>query len=116
VSVPRRPGPELDVGGPAAPPRRNGELAFDEPWESRAFALTMALCDRGGLDWERFRQELIAAVAAWERDDGRPEAWSYWRCWLAALERLAVQRELVAADEVDVRAHEIGHRDAHDHH
>ncbi|MFD9651474.1 hypothetical protein [Streptomyces mirabilis] len=27
----------LDIEGPAAPPRSNGELVFAEPWESRAF-------------------------------------------------------------------------------
>ena len=31
--------PELDVDGPAAPPRSNGELVFAEPWEGRAFGL-----------------------------------------------------------------------------
>jgi hypothetical protein len=38
---------DLDVEGPAAPPRSNGELAFAAPWESRAFGLAMALHDGG---------------------------------------------------------------------
>ena len=33
----------LDVDGPAAPPRSNGELAFNAPWERRVFGVTMAL-------------------------------------------------------------------------
>lgn len=37
----------LDVDGPAAPPRANGELVFAEPWESRAWlaALEDVLAD-----------------------------------------------------------------------
>ena len=34
---------ELDRDGPAAPPRRNGELVFAAPWERRLFGVTMAL-------------------------------------------------------------------------
>ena len=34
---------------PAAPPRRNGELVFEVPWESRAFGVALALCEAGAL-------------------------------------------------------------------
>ena len=30
---------ELDLQGPAAPPRANGELVFEQPWQGRAFGL-----------------------------------------------------------------------------
>lgn len=34
-------------------PRRNGELAFDEPWQTRAFGLAAAVVEtRFGKDWE----------------------------------------------------------------
>mgnify|MGYP000392023945 CR=1 FL=1 len=39
----------LDIDGPAAPPRSNGELVFAEPWESRAFGLAMALNAGGAI-------------------------------------------------------------------
>ena len=52
------------MAGPALPlPRRNGELVFAEPWESRAFGLAMTLNAGGVFDWEEFRQHLIRAVA-----------------------------------------------------
>ena len=64
-------------------PRRNGELAFDAPWQSTVFALTAAVVDHAfGGDREPFRQQLITAVAA---EPGRP----YWESWTAALEALA---------------------------
>jgi hypothetical protein len=67
---------DLDV------PRRNGELAFDAPWQSRAFGLAAAVIEHAlGGDREPFRQQLIAAIAA---EPGRP----YWESWTTALEAL----------------------------
>ena len=63
-------------------PRRNGELAFDAPWQSRMFALAAAVVDQAfGGDREPFRRELVKAIAA---EPGRP----YWESWTAALEAL----------------------------
>ena len=63
-------------------PRRNGELAFDAPWQSTAFALAAAVVDHAfGGDREPFRRHLIKAIAA---EPGRP----YWESWTAALEAL----------------------------
>jgi hypothetical protein len=61
---------DLDLEGPAAPPRSNGELVFAAPWESRAFGLAMALHNGGRFEWEGFRRQLIAAVARAERAAG----------------------------------------------
>ncbi|HSI26624.1 MAG TPA: hypothetical protein VK948_04380, partial [Aeromicrobium sp.] len=68
----------LDAAGPAAPPRANGELAFNAPWERRIFGLTMALT-RTVFNYEDFRQHLIARV-------GQAPERPYWQSWAAALE------------------------------
>ncbi len=52
----------LDSSGAAAPPRDNGELVFAAPWESRAFGVALALHDAGRIEWEDFRQTLIAEI------------------------------------------------------
>jgi hypothetical protein len=63
-------------------PRRNGELAFDAPWQSTVFGLAVAVIDQAfSGDREPFRQQLIAAIVA---EPGRP----YWESWTAALEAL----------------------------
>ena len=63
-------------------PRRNGELAFDAPWQSTVFALAAAVVEHAfGGDREPFRQQLITAIAA---EPGRP----YWESWTTALEAL----------------------------
>jgi len=116
----------LDASGPAAPPRDNGELAFAAPWESRAFGLALALHEAGRFDWEDFRQRLIAEIGIWEAghaaDDG---GWSYYTCWLSALEQLVSERGLVTDLDLRDRAAMIaarppdhgppGHRHDHPH-
>ena len=79
-------------------PRRNGELAFDAPWQARAFGLAAAVVQtRFDHDWEPFRSRLIAAIAT---DEGRP----YWESWAAALEDLLVSTGLVPAGDLDALA------------
>jgi len=60
----------LEIAGPAAPPRSNGELVFAEPWESRAFGLAVTLYDAGAFEWSQFQAALIAQIAAWAAEHG----------------------------------------------
>ncbi|MGZ4657059.1 MAG: nitrile hydratase accessory protein [Blastococcus sp.] len=107
---------ELDVEGPAAPPRSNGELVFAAPWEGRAFGLTMALVDAGAISYETFRAELIEQIAAWEADPPAGECYSYYGCWLRALERVVDVAGLVSAGDVRERSAAFDARPAgHDH-
>jgi hypothetical protein len=76
-------------------PRRNGELAFEAPWQSRVFGLAAAVIEtRFGKDWEPFRVRLIAAIAA---DEERP----YWESWTAALEELLLTTGLLSAGDLE---------------
>ena len=105
--------PTLDTTGPAAPPRKNGELVFEAPWESRIFGVTMALYGAGHFAWEDFRARLIAEIAERERRD---VPWSYYACWAAALERLLAAKNLCPTPELDQRERELAHRPpGHDH-
>ncbi|HEU4431684.1 MAG TPA: nitrile hydratase accessory protein [Myxococcota bacterium] len=70
-------GDPLAALGTKAPPRKNGELHFDEAWESRVFGLTMSLHEAGAFAWGEFQAELIASIGAWERahaSEARSEA------------------------------------------
>ncbi|HEX3620810.1 MAG TPA: nitrile hydratase accessory protein [Acidimicrobiales bacterium] len=118
--APTAPTAVLDVDGPAAPPRSNGELVFAEPWESRAFGLAMALNAGGVFEWEDFRRQLIAAVAEAEREPDAEASWSYYRCWLVALERVLAAAGVVSTDQLLDRARALearpaGHDHDHDH-
>jgi nitrile hydratase accessory protein len=111
-----RPDGLLDADGPAAPPRRNGELVFAAPWESRVFGVTLALHAAGAFAWEEFRRRLIAEVGAADRREADGASWSYWACWLAALEDLLAAKGLCAPSEVAARRATFAARPpGHDH-
>lgn len=111
------PGARLDSDGPAAPPRSNGELVFEAPWQSRVFGLTISLCDLGAIAWPDFRDRLIAAIGAWDREHGeRGAGYDYWERWLAALTTLLAERELLPAEALDERTRAYAARPhGHDH-
>lgn len=106
----------LEIDGVAAPPRSNGELVFAEPWESRAFGLAVTLYDAGAFEWPRFQTALIAQIAGWERGSPEGRCFSYYRCWLAALESVLVAAGMVGPNDVVERAAVLAARPAgHDH-
>lgn len=99
----------IDVAGPAAPPRSNGELVFDMPWQQRVFGLTLALNETAAVPWETFRARLIDRIA---QDAARP----YWESWAAALEDALAASAMVSATAVDIRQRRLARRQpGHDH-
>jgi nitrile hydratase accessory protein len=78
-------------------PRDAGGPVFREPWEAQAFALTLALHERKAFSWGEWAatlaDEIKRAQAAGDPDTGE----TYYRHWLAALERIVAQKGL--ADE-----------------
>jgi nitrile hydratase accessory protein len=79
-------------------PSRDGEPVFREPWEAQAFAMTLALCDRGAFTWREWAatlaEEIRAAQAAGDPDSGT----TYYRHWLAALEKLVIAKGLAPSE------------------
>ena len=103
----------IDVEGSAAPPRSNGELVFAEPWESRAFAMAVALSEAGVFTWREFHKALIARIGR-HRDTSAD--WCYYEHWLGALEDVLARQDAAAADDVRARATQLAQRPAgHDH-
>lgn len=87
-----------DLDSPAAIPRRNGEPLFNQPWESRIFGIAVTLCERGVYDWDEFRERLIAEITAAEQ---RSDASTYYERFLAALERLMLDKGICLAADID---------------
>ena len=103
----------MDIEGAAVPPRSNGELVFAEPWESRAFAMAVALCEAGVFTWREFQEALIARI---ERQHDTSTDWCYYEHWLGALEDVLARRGAVRHHGVTARATELAQRAAgHDH-
>ncbi|MEL7158512.1 MAG: nitrile hydratase accessory protein [Actinomycetota bacterium] len=108
--------PTTGLDEASAPPRANGELVFTAPWQSRLFATTMALRERDLLDWEAFRQSLIAHIATHTDALADPALYDYWGCWQRALEERLVAGELVGEGALGARAQDFAARPAgHDH-
>jgi nitrile hydratase accessory protein len=108
---------ELPVEGASAPPRDNGEVVFDAPWQSRAFGLGAALVDRQQMSWADFQAGLIEQVRIADEqgaDTGSPDI--YWRCWLETLGGLAAGLGLISDRDWSDRAREFADRPVgHDH-
>jgi nitrile hydratase accessory protein len=92
---------------PSIPRDAEGPV-FREPWEAQAFALALALHERGVFTWAEWAatlgEEIKRAQAAGDRDTGE----TYYRHWLNTLERL------VAAKGVTDMATLARYRDAWD--
>jgi nitrile hydratase accessory protein len=75
-------------------PRDDGGPVFAEPWQAQAFALAVKLSEQGHFTWKEWAaalaDELKAAESRGEPDDGT----HYYEHWLAALERLVVEKGL----------------------
>jgi nitrile hydratase accessory protein len=73
-------------------PRDAEGPVFREPWEAQAFAMTMALYRGGLFTWPEWAAALAAEIkraqVAGDPDSGD----TYYRHWLAALERLALDK------------------------
>ena len=99
-----------DMDGQGALPRKNGELAFDEPSEARVFGLAIAMHEQGRFAWDEFRDRLIDEIAIAERESINS---GYYERWLNALERVLIDKNLLSQDEIAARLDAIrsGERD-----
>ncbi len=85
---------DLDALATALPslPRDEGGPVFREPWEAQAFAMTLALHQRGLFTWPEWAATLAAEIKR-AQAEGDPDAGdTYYRDWLAALERLVADK------------------------
>jgi nitrile hydratase accessory protein len=82
---------------PGIPHDADGPV-FREPWEAQAFAMTLALHERGLFTWPEWAAALAAEIkraqAAGDPDTGE----TCYRHWLAALERLVAERGVTDAE------------------
>ena len=74
---------------------------FAEPWQAQAFALVESLRERGVIGGTEWTATLARALEAQDRSRGGDD---YYEHWLAALETLLVERDVVAPEEIDATA------------
>jgi nitrile hydratase accessory protein len=103
---------KIDMPPPAlAPgmPRDADGPVFREPWEAQAFAMTLALHERGLFSWVEWAEALAAQITA-AQAAGDPDAGdTYYRHWLAALEGLVARKGASSGDELARYRHAWDH-------
>ena len=73
---------------------------FAEPWQAHAFALTLALHERGLFSWPEWAGALAAEIEAAQAAGDPDRGDTFYRHWLAALERLVAAKGASSADEL----------------
>jgi len=90
-------------------PRDEDGPVFREPWEAQAFAMALALYERGLFTWPEWAGTLAAEIkraqAAGDPDTGE----TYYLHWLAALEKIVAAKGVTTQDTLH------RYRDAWDH-
>jgi nitrile hydratase accessory protein len=76
------PGQPCDESGPV----------FREPWEAQAFAMALALHEKGVFSWTEWARALAEEIATAQASGDADLGDTYYRHWLAALEKLVAAK------------------------
>ena len=90
ASLPEHPGLPRDDAGPV----------FKEPWEAKAFALTLRLHERGLFTWPEWADALSHEIGAAQARGDADLGDTYYQHWLRALETLVALKGAASADEL----------------
>ena len=84
------PGLPIDANGPV----------FREPWEAQAFAMALTLHDKGLFEWSEWAAELGATIKAAQAAGDPDTGETYYRHWLATLERMIARKAVTTKDDL----------------
>jgi nitrile hydratase accessory protein len=90
-------------------PRGPERPVFAEPWEAQAFAMAVALHERGLFSWNEWTAVLGNEIKRAQADGDPDTGETYYRHWLAALERIVAEKGVTDAAAL------VRYRDAWDH-
>ncbi len=81
---------------PGIPQDADGPV-FAQAWEAQAFAMTIALHERGVFTWPEWAAALAAEIARAQTAGDPDTGETYYQHWLAALEGLVAAKQLTDA-------------------
>jgi nitrile hydratase accessory protein len=90
-------------------PRGPHDPVFREPWEAEAFAMAVALHERGLFAWSEWTAVLADEIRRAQANGDPDTGETYYRHWLAALERIVAEKGVTDAAAL------ARYRDAWDH-
>ena len=107
-AVPDSPGAAVAAAADAAD-IEGAPPAFDAPWQARAFAMAVALCESGAYEWPDFQGRLVEHIEAADPAEMQADVEGvYYRAWMAALEDLLRDTDVLTDAELDERQAEFG--------
>ncbi|MET0444812.1 MAG: nitrile hydratase accessory protein [Pseudorhodoplanes sp.] len=90
-------------------PQDDDGPVFRAPWEAQAFAMAVALHERGVFTWTEWAAALAAQIKRAQADGDADTGETYYRHWLATLEGLIADKGVTTAATLH------RYRDAWDH-
>jgi nitrile hydratase accessory protein len=97
--LPDLPGMPQDADGPV----------FGAPWQAQAFAMTLALYERGLFTWPEWAQALSRRILSWPAQAAEDAGDAYYRQWLAALEDIVAAKGAASHGELQRYQHAWDH-------
>lgn len=94
--------PDLVAALPEIPRDAEGPV-FREPWEAQAFAMAVALHQKGAFTWTEWAAALAVEIKAAQAGGDPDTGETYYQHWLAALEKLVASKALTSAAELATR-------------
>jgi nitrile hydratase accessory protein len=82
-------------------PRDADGPVFREPWEAHAFALALALHERGLFTWTEWAAALADEIRSAQQAGDADRGDTYYRHWLATLERLVAAKGASTSGELE---------------
>jgi nitrile hydratase accessory protein len=98
---------EIDTLVCGLPAVREGDKAFDEPWQIRAFALAIGAHEAGEFEWTVFQSALIDSIKDWEERNDSDADFSYYEHWVRALEVVLSGAGKLDSDILDSKTQEV---------
>lgn len=93
----------------ALPVCADGDMAFSQPWEAKAFVIVVNLSESGHFTWKEwvdcFSQEVKKADAI-EAAGGTPK--TYYEQWLDAMETIMIDKGVTSKTQLAARRFAIG--------
>lgn len=80
---------------PAIPLDHEGPV-FKEPWEAQAFAITLALHEKGRFSWTEWARYLSAEIGTAQQSGDPDLGDTYYLHWLAALEKICADKGITS--------------------
>ena len=79
---------------------------FEEPWEAQAFALVLRLAEQGLFQWSEWSAALATEIRHARETGDQDLGDTYYHYWLAALEKLLLEKSVLDSEAVKSRIEE----------